>query len=193
MYSPLFDHIRKYVSLDAAEAEDLTACLHHRTLKKKEFLFSESQLCSANYFVLQGCLRLFFTDESGTEHIIQFGLENWWITDQQSLDWQQPSHFNLQAIEASSVAILDRAHLATTFPSLLDRIPSLDRYFRLIAQRAFAASQQHRYFVHNLTGEERYHQFVNAFPEFIQRIPQYMVASYLGFTPEFISKIRGRK
>jgi CRP/FNR family transcriptional regulator len=189
MYSSLITHIRKFVHLTDAEAETLMATLHYRTLKKKEYLFKEQQLCLANYFVLQGCLRLYFIDDAGTEHIIQFGIENWWITDQQSLDWQQPSHFNLQAIEPAEVAILDRS----IYPLLFDQIPSLDRYFRHIAQRAFAASQQHRYFAHNLTGEERYHQFVTLFPEFIQRIPQYMIASYLGFTPEFISKIRRRK
>jgi len=188
-FTSLIAHIRKYVRLDDREAGLLADSLLFRSVKKKEFLLKEQQVCEANYFVLKGCLRLYFIQETGAEHIIQFGIENWWITDQQSLDWQQPSHFYLQAVEATGLAVLDRA---ATEP-LLDQIPCLDRYFRLIAQRAFAASQQHRYFAQNLSGEERYYQFARSFPDFIQRIPQYMIASFLGFTPEFISKIRRRK
>jgi len=188
-FAPLIAHIRKYVHLDDREAGLLGDSLQFRSVKKKEFLLKEQQVCQANYFVLKGCLRLYFLQETGAEQIIQFGIENWWITDQQSLDWQQPSHFYLQAVEATGLAVLDR----TAAPDLLDQIPCLDRYFRLIAQRAFAASQQHWYFVQNLSGEERYHHFARSFPDFIQRIPQYMVASFLGFTPEFISKIRRRK
>jgi CRP-like cAMP-binding protein len=177
------------VHLDDREARLLADSLQFRSVRKKEFLLKEQQVCQANYFVLKGCLRLYFIQENGTEQIIQFGIENWWITDQQSLDWQQPSHFYLQAIEATGLAVLER----TTAADLLGQVPCLDRYFRLIAQRAFAASQQHRYFAQNLSGEARYHQFARTFPDFIQRIPQYMVASYLGFTPEFISKIRRRQ
>jgi len=188
-FAPLIAHIRKYVRLDDREADLLADALQFRSVKKKEFLLKEQQVCEANYFVLKGCLRLYFIQETGAEQIIQFGIENWWITDQQSLDWQQPSHFYLQAVEATGLAILDR----TTAAALLDRIPCLDRYFRVIAQRTFAASQQHRFFAQNLSGEERYHQFARSFPDFIQRIPQYMIASFLGFTPEFISKIRRRK
>jgi CRP-like cAMP-binding protein len=188
-FTPLIAHIRKYVHLDDREAGLLADSLQFRSVKKKEFLLKEQQVCETNYFVLKGCLRLYFIQETGAEQIIQFGIENWWITDQQSLDWQQPSHFYLQAVEATELAVLDR----TTATTLLDQIPCLDRYFRLIAQRAFAASQQNRYFVQNLSGEERYHQFARGFPDFVQRIPQYMIASFLGFTPEFISKIRRRK
>ncbi|HEY4289006.1 MAG TPA: Crp/Fnr family transcriptional regulator [Puia sp.] len=181
-------HIRRFVSLTAEEENILANALRYKKVRKKEFLLREQEVCAANHFVLKGCFRMYFIQENGVEQIIQFAIENWWITDYQSLDWQVPSRFYIQAIEPSEVAALDHGIIA----GLCDQIPKLDRYFRLIVQRAFAASQQNLLFIYTFSGEERYHHFNEAFPEFIQRVPQYMVASYLGFTPEFVSKIKSR-
>jgi len=186
MYDPLLTHIRKFVSLSGEEENAFTGVLRHKKLRKKEFLLKEQQVCSANYFVLKGCFRMYFIQDNGVEQIIQFAIENWWITDYQSLDWQQPSRFYIQAIEASEIAILDHSVTA----GICNRVPLLDRYFRLIVQRAFAASQQNLLFIYTFSGEERYHHFNEAFPTFIQRVPQYMIASFLGLTPEFVSKIK---
>ena len=188
-FASLIAHVRKYVDLDDQEAAVLTTHVRHRQLKKKEFLLREGQICTANYFVLKGCVRMYFIREDGVEQITQFAIENWWITDFQSLDWQQPSRFYIQSIEPAGLAVLDR----DSIPLLCDRLPQIDRYLRLVVQRAFAAAQQHRFFMQSDTSEERYLRFTNGFPEFIQRIPQYMVASYLGFTPEFISKLKSRR
>ncbi|HTI89151.1 MAG TPA: Crp/Fnr family transcriptional regulator [Puia sp.] len=189
MYESLFAHIRKFVPLSQEDEDILHSSLRYKKLRKKEFLLKEGEVCGANHFVLKGCFRMYFIQESGVEQIIQFAIENWWMTDFQSLDWQQPSHYYIQAVEASEIAILDSRVTA----EVCDRIPKLDRYFRLIVQRAFAASQQNLLFIYTFSGEERYHHFNAAFPEFVQRVPQYMVASYLGFTPEFVSKIKGRR
>jgi CRP/FNR family transcriptional regulator, anaerobic regulatory protein len=188
-FDPLFIHIRKYIALDDEQAAELAGQLRYRKVKKKEWLLSEQQVCSVNYFVLRGCLRMYFIREDGVEQIIQFAIENWWLTDYQRFDWQQPSRFYIQAVEVSELILLDRDSL----PSLCDRLPLLDRYFRLVTQRAFAAAQQNLYYIYSSTGEERYRRFATTFPEFVQRIPQYMVASYLGFTPEFVSKIRRKR
>jgi len=188
-FAALITHINKFVPLTAEDIPTVTAALRYKKVKKKEWLLREQQVCTANYFVLHGCLRMYFIREDGVEQITQFAIENWWLTDFQSLDWRQPSRFNIQAIEATELAILDR----DAFTNLCDRLPLVDRYFRLVVQRAFAATQQNLFYIHSSTGEERYRHFATSFPEFVQRIPQYMVASYLGFTPEFVSKIRARK
>ncbi|HWB94587.1 MAG TPA: Crp/Fnr family transcriptional regulator [Puia sp.] len=188
-FAPLIAHIRKYVSLDEREAALLSSMVRYKKIKKKEFLLREQQVCTANYFVLSGCLRMYFIREDGVEQITQFAIENWWITDYQSLDWQEPSRFYIQSIESSDLAIFDR----DTIPLLCDRLPQIDRYLRLVVQRAFAAAQQYRFFILADSSEERYRRFTTGFPQFIQRIPQYMVASYLGFTPEFISKLKARR
>ena len=188
-YAPLIAHIRKFVPLDDEQAAMLTAALRYKKLKKKEFLLREQHVCTDYYFVLNGCLRMYFIREDGVEQITQFAIENWWMTDFQSFEGQQPSRFYIQTVEATGLAILDR----DAFAEVCDRLPPMDRYFRLVVQRAFAAAQQNLFFIYSSTGEERYRRFSTSFPEFVQRIPQYMVASYLGFTPEFISKIKSRR
>ncbi len=187
-YDPLLAHVRKFIPLEAEEVTALTNALRYKKVKKKEFLLREQQVCTANYFVLSGCLRMYFIREDGVEQITQFAIENWWLTDFQSLDWQQPSRFYIQTIETAELAILDR----DTLSALFDHLPLLERYFRLVVQRAFAAAQQNLFFIYSSTGEERYRRFSTSFPQFVQRIPQYMIASYLGFTPEFVSKIKSR-
>ena len=177
------------MSLNEQEAAVLTSFLRPKHIRKKDYLLREGEVCTANYFVLKGCLRMYFIREDGVEQITQFAIENWWMTDFQSLDWRQPTRFCIQSIEPSSLAVLDRDNIAP----LCDRLPQIDRYLRLVVQRAFAAAQQHRFYLLADTSEERYLRFTTGFPEFIQRIPQYMVASYLGFTPEFISKLKSRR
>jgi CRP/FNR family transcriptional regulator len=189
MYSALVTHIRKFVVFSEEDADRLTNNLRYKKIKKKEFLLKEEQICTANYFILKGCLRMYFIQENGLEQIVQFGIENWWITDYQSLDWQRPSHFYIQAIEPSEIAVLDHS----VNLELFDKIPALDRYFRVIVQRAYAASQQRVRFIYSFSGAERYHHFCDSFPWFMQRVPQYMVASYLGLSPEFVSKIKNRR
>ena len=189
MFAPLITHVRKFVPLDDEEAAVLTTALRYKKAKKKELLLREQQVCTANYFVLSGCLRMYFIREDGVEQITQFAIENWWMTDFQSFEGQHPSRFYIQAIEPTELAILDR----DAFSAICDRLPSMDRYFRLVVQRAFAAAQQNLFFIYSSTGEERYRRFSTSFPQFVQRIPQFMVASYLGFTPEFISKIKSRR
>ena len=188
-YAPLITHIRKFVPLDDEQAAALTAALRYKKLNKKDFLLREQHVCTDYYFVLSGCLRMYFIREDGVEQITQFAIENWWMTDFQSFEGQQPSRFYIQTVEATGLAILDR----DAFTEVCDRLPPMDRYFRLVVQRAFAAAQQNLFFIYSSTGEERYRRFSTSFPEFVQRIPQYMVASYLGFTPEFVSKIKSRR
>ena len=189
IYKPLLEHIRKFVSLNNEEESVLLSYVSHKKLKKKELLLEQGQICTGNYFILEGCFFLFMTDESGTEQVVQFGIENWWITDYVSMDSQKPSKFNIRAIEDSAVAVLDKSRQ----DELFQRIPQLERYFRVILQRAFSATLQRIQFIFSMTGEERYRHFNNLFPAFVQRVPQYILASYLGFTPEFLSKIRAKK
>jgi CRP-like cAMP-binding protein len=188
MYAPLLAHIARYVTLTAAEADLLISYLRPQSIARKGFLLTEGQVCPANYFVLRGCLRTYFTTEKGTEQTIQFGIENWWLTDYASLDGRTPSQFFIQAVEATEVVVLHQHVQEEVFAQL----PQLERYFRLVLQRAVAAAQFRVKLLFSLSGEARYYHFNNAFPGFVQRVPQYMLASYLGFTPEFLSKIRAR-
>ncbi|MDB5255441.1 MAG: cAMP-binding protein [Chitinophagaceae bacterium] len=189
MYTALLQHIQRFVSLTEEEIHVLASYLTEKKPSKKEFLFQEGQVCTANYFVAKGCLRLYYVNDKGIETIVQFAIENWWISDYQSLERQIPSPFYLQAIESSTVIVLEKQ----VQEELLTKSPSLERYFRIVAQRAYGAAQMRIKYISELSGEERYVQFTESFPDFVQRIPQYMLASYLGFTPEFLSKLRAKK
>lgn len=185
----LFRHIARFARLEAADKELLASSLRERTVKKKEYLLKEGQVCTANYFIVKGCFRMYYVNDKGVDQIIQFGIDNWWITDYMSYETAKPSLFYIQAVEASELLVWDKS----VEESLLQQIPALERYFRLILQRTVAAGQQRSKYNSDFSGEERYRHFQDNFPEFIQRVPQYMLASYLGFTPEFLSKIRAGK
>lgn len=185
----LISHIQKYLLLDPEEISLIEEELVNLEIKRKITLLKEGQVCQSFFFVEKGCLRAFFISEKGAEHTCQFAIENWWITDYMSLDNQRPSQFSIQSAEPSRIIILSREKQAL----LLGRIPKLERYFRLIAQRSFAASQSRIKYLFSQSGVERYRHFAASFPEFLQRVPQYMLASYLNISAEFLSKIRAGK
>jgi len=188
MVDLLLTHIARYVALSPAESDVLLGYLRVQTIARKELLLSEGQVCTANYFVLRGCLRMYFFTDKGTEQTSQFGIENWWLSDYASLDSRKPSQFLIQAVEPTEVVVFEQGVEEEVFR----RLPQLERYFRLVLQRAVGATQFRIKLLFSLSGEARYRHFNKSFPGFVQRVPQYMLASYLGFTPEFLSKIRAR-
>jgi CRP/FNR family transcriptional regulator, anaerobic regulatory protein len=189
MFPVLLTHIRRFVQLSDEEAALLLTLVQYKEVKKKEYLLNYGQVCTANYFIAKGCLRLFVINEKGNEQIVQFGIENWWMTDYDSFEDQKPSRFYIQAVEDAELIKLGKKER----DELIDKVPKMERYFRIILQKAYTASQRRLQYIFSISGEERYYQFSEAFPGFVQRIPQYMLASYLGLTPEFISKIRAKK
>ncbi|MFC1224401.1 Crp/Fnr family transcriptional regulator [Pedobacter sp. BG31] len=189
MGSALHQHINKFINLNKDEQEILASFLQFISVKKKGFLLEQGQTCRSNYFVVKGCLRLYFIDLKGTKQTTQFAIENWWITDLTSFLFQEQSEFYIQAAESTEVIAIENHH----YDEMFHKLPKLERYFRLILQKNHQASQRRIKFLYSQTAEERYRNFNRLFPEFVQRVPQYMLASYLGFTPEFLSKIRAKK
>lgn len=185
----LANHINRFSAIGVDGKKILGKHIRFIEVKSKEHLLKVGQVCTANHFVVKGCFRMYSYTDKGTEQIIQFGIENWWITDYTSLESKQPSLFNIQALERGIVGVLDRREQDELFIQL----PGLERYFRYVLQRAYAATLMRVHFIFSESGEQRYRNFNSSFPEFVQRIPQYMLASYLGFTPEFLSKIRSKK
>lgn len=181
-------HLRKFVDIDEEEFAEILSYFTVLEVGKKENLLAEGGMCKSCFFVLSGCLRMFFINEKGVEQTTQFAIENWWITDNMAYEHEQPSAFYIQAVENSQVMILHRY----SQEELLQQFPKMERYFRFIYQRAYAASQRRIKFLYEFTREELYHHFNDHYPEFVQRIPQYLIASYLGFTPEYLSEIRSK-
>lgn len=186
MHKALLQHIEKLITLEPSEIDILESCLSTSTIKKKELVLQEGQVCNTLYFIIKGCMRQYIINSKGSEQTLQFGIENWWITDYLSYHNHIPSHFYIQAVEKSEVIALEKSTLDT----ILIQIPKLERYFRIVAQKSFGAAQMRIKFLFTMSAEERYHHFYGLHPEFVQRVPQYMLASYLDFSAEFMSKIR---
>lgn len=189
MGNALLDHIDKFVKLNEAEAALIASHIAFHSFKKKAHLLEAGQICNMQYFVVSGCCRSYIINEKGGEQTTQFAIENWWITDYLGFESQRPSHFFIQAVENTEVIAISKQNMDL----LLEKIPKLERYFRIIMQKAFGASQVRIEYLFTMSAEERYNHLNNLFPEFVQRVPQYMIATYLDFSPEFMSKIRARK
>jgi CRP-like cAMP-binding protein len=189
MHEPFFQHIKKFVNIPD---EDLPGILSHfqvLKVKKKQNLLENGMVCRTNYFVVKGCLRMFFINDKGTEQTTHFAIENWWISDYLAFQNQKESEFFIQAVENAEVLAID----FQAQEKLLMEYPVMERYFRCVYQKAFAASQLRVKYMYDFSKEDLYLHFEKWFPEFVQRIPQYLVASYLGFTPEYLSEIRKKR
>ncbi len=189
IYHQIIDHINRYVNLTPEEEVVVCSALQLINVKKKALITEPGKICKGEYFVLTGLLRQYYINKKLNEQIVQFALEGWWMTDHESLINNTSGTTYIQTVENSEILFLSSENKII----LLQTVPKLEVYFRLMMQKAFIALQRRIGFLFNQTDEERFHNFSNAYPGFIQRIPQYMLASYLGFTPQFLSRIRARK
>lgn len=132
---------------------------------------------------------MYFIDNKLNEQITQFALERWWMADFFSFMDDKPSSYFIQTIEKSEILAIN----SYSYEEMFRELPQMERYFRIIMQRALAASQLRNKLVYEMSKEEFYQHFSNSFPDFIQRVPQYMIASYLGLTPQYVSELRKKK
>ena len=189
MTDQLQQHIQKLITISAADLALIPNYFRPIEVAKKEDLLREGQLCKENYFVVTGCLRLFFISDTGVEHTIQFALENWWLSDYAAFATGEPSVFGIQAVELSHILAITRDDQE----AMLARIPVMERYFRKVHERVHAATQFRMKVMYGQSREELYRDFSRRFPAFVQRVPQYLLASYLGFTPQYLSQIRKKR
>lgn len=183
-------HIAKYIDLNEGEFEALFDYFKVIHIRKKENLEMHTPaVFQHNYFVIKGCLHMYFLTEKGDQQSVQFAIENWWINDPLSLYHQKESEFQLQAVEKSTVLAISQSDQE----SLLIEIPKLERYFRVMNQIGFGAALYRIKYMYEASKAERYFQFVERYPQFAQRVPpQYLIASFLGLTPEYVSEIRAK-
>jgi CRP-like cAMP-binding protein len=182
-------HIAKFVEISDKDFGEILSYFRVIEAGKKKNLLTEGTICKSNFFVSKGCLRMFFVNEKGVEQTVQFALENWWIADYTSFSSQKPAEFYIQAVEKSEVLALD----FLSQEKMLNQFPKMERYFRSVHQRAHAAYQFRVRTLYELSREELYRNFNKHYPEFVQRIPQYLLASFLGLTPEYLSEIKSKR
>ncbi|WP_305983307.1 Crp/Fnr family transcriptional regulator [Roseivirga thermotolerans] len=186
--APLIDYMQKFVELEPQEVEIIQKHTSLRNYLKGQFVVQQGDVCRHESFVVEGCLRTFYVDEKGQEHTVMFAIENWWTADLGSFLTQTPAHYNVQCLENTKV--IQFSH--TNLENLYLQVPKMERFFRIILQRAYVASERRLVRSYSLTAKERYLKFRQDYPLIEQRVPQYMIASYLGITKEFLSKIRNQ-
>ena len=181
-------HLEKFIKISDEEFDSIFSYFQILEVKKKENLMSENQISKYKYFVIKGCLRKFFVNEKGVEQTTEFAIENWWIADNFAFEQQSRSRFNIQAVENAIIIVID----FQSQEKLLENHPVMEKYFRMVYQRAYAAAEKRIRYLYEMSKEEYYIHFNNLYPWFTQRIPQYLLASFLGFTPEYLSEIRAK-
>jgi CRP-like cAMP-binding protein len=186
MYDLILRNIGRFIHLNAAEEAFFISLLNVQHLPKKEFLVREGFRTRHQYFVNKGCLRTYFCGRDGLEHNVQFSPEDWWTGDMYSLLQRKPARFNVVALEDSELLSIFQDDL----DALYIRIPKFERYFRHLLQNAFVALQERILSSMSETASERYLHFRKKYPHLDKRIPQHQIASYLGITPESLSRVR---
>lgn len=181
-------HFDRYLALDMGERNALKERSRVRRLKKRGFLLQEGEVCRSYSFVVEGCLRMFEIDEKGVEHNLQFAQENEWIVDIGSFHAEKPSSLFIEALEPSTVVCIEHADLL----HLYTEHPKFDRNFRVIIEDQFVELQQRMLRRNASSAEQRYAHFVEQHPALVARVPNAHIASYLGVTPEFLSRLKAK-
>ncbi|MEN0053397.1 MAG: Crp/Fnr family transcriptional regulator [Mucilaginibacter sp.] len=179
-------HVEKICSFRIDNASLIEPFFEHRVYKKKELLLTEGHRCFEKFFIVKGCVQLCYLKENGTEQTIDFAIENWWISDFMAFPTGGIAQFSIRAVETTEVLCITADHQQR----LLKQVPEMDGYFHIIFQRSYAATQMRIRYLYEFSKEELYLNFLQRFPFFTQRVPQYLLASFLGFTPEYLSELR---
>ncbi len=185
---PLLKYINNYVSLTKEEETFLVSKVIYRKYLKGQYLVQHGDVCKYTCFVISGCTKTFYMDDLGQEHIMMFSIEDWWTSDMGSFINQTPADFNIQFLENTELIMFSYEAME----DLYNHIPKLERFFRQVIEKAFIASQKRIVRNLSMTAKDKYLYFKNQYPQIEYRIPQYMVASYLGITKEFLSKIKSQ-
>ena len=187
MHPRLLKNISKYVRLNPEEEKLLETFWTEKTLGKGDFLLRNGEVCRTDNFVVRGALKAFYINsENGKEEILYLAIDEWWATDIESFQKQRPSIYSIQAIKETTLLQIRY----DSFQAMLHQIPKLERFFRIILEN-YLGSLQRRIILNKVDdAEQRYFEFLEQYPEIAEKVPQYLIASYLGISAEFLSRIR---
>lgn len=186
MYELFFKNMTEKVKLTRDQQQMIRQYLVPKKIRKNQYLLQEGDVAKYAAFVEKGALRAYSVDEKGTEHIIQFAFEGWTISDMYSYMTGEPATYNIDALEDSELVLLNKS----AQEEILQRVPEYEEYIRLQLTGAFMSMQKRITSMLSLTLEERYIQLTQLYPSLVQRVPQRMIASYMGLTPETLSRVR---
>ena len=188
LHKGLLSNIGRYVQLSELEAEQITSIAKPSRVKRRQFIDQPGYVSKYRNYIVQGTFRSFFLDHEGKEHTVQIAMEDWFVSDFYSYITQTPATLFVEALEDALLLQMRYEEIEV----LCKKIHSLSEYFRVTTERAFAFSRHRALSTISKSSEERYLELQNQYPEMIQRLPQKIIASYLGMSPEFLSKIRKR-
>lgn len=191
MMSSLKLNIEKTIGepITDSEFEELSKLTFEKSFDKKEFLIEEGNICNYLYFIEQGSCYSYIADNKGEKHAVQFALEGYWISDLYSFYSERKAIYNVETLEPVKALLLNR----DSFEKACRASPLIDRFFRILIQNAYVALQYRLAKTNSEDAEHRYTEFSKLYPDFTQRIPQYLVASYLGIKPQSLSRIRNER
>lgn len=185
----LVQHLQQTIALNEKEIQRISEVAEIVLLKRKELLLQPGQLSQHMRFIAQGSARCYYLDENTQEHTLQIGVEEWWINDLYSFLTQKESKLFIQSIEPATIVQISRENLE----QLYAEIPAISTFFRLKIQSAYVALQERT--IEHMSADvfTRYQRFIKEYRNIEQRVPQYMIASYLGVTPEFLSYLKKKQ
>lgn len=186
MFNVLLAHIQEKVTLSVGDVDLLKSFFIPKKLRKRQYILQEGDVCKYLMFVEKGLLRMYHVDDKGAEHMIQFAWEGWWMADTYSFLSGDISQYNIDAIEDAELLMITLPN----FEAMLLQLPVMERYFRILFQNNIISKERRLINTISYSAEEKYKRLVANHPEMIQRIPQNLIASYLGLTPETLSRIR---
>ena len=185
-YLSFLNYINNYIDLTEKEIAFLRSNTNYKKYLKGHYIVQQGAVCKHTNFIISGCTKNFYVDQQGQEHIVTFAIENWWSADLSSFITQTPSDFNVKCIEATEVIQFTYQNQDEIFQN----IPKMETLFRKLLEKALVSSQKRIVNNFSLSAKDQYLYFKKQFSTIEQRVPQYMVASYLGISKEFLSKIK---
>jgi CRP-like cAMP-binding protein len=188
MYSVFQKYMDGKIVLQQEQSDWIRSLSAVKKLRKHKYLLQEGDVCKHHAFVSKGCLRSYSVDGGGVEHIVKFATETWWIADRHSMETGEPAKLNIDAVEDSEVVLISKQD----FDLICQQVPAFNEMINTLLQRAYVSLQNRMLASISLTASEKYENFLQSYPEFALRIPQSMIASYLGISPETLSRVRNQ-
>ncbi|NML41919.1 Crp/Fnr family transcriptional regulator [Chitinophaga sp. G-6-1-13] len=186
MFEQIDQFVNRIITLTPEERQLFHSLLKFRRVRKRTYLLQEGEICDFEAYIVKGCIRTYYLSDDGTETILSFAIEDWWVSDTYSFTEQTPSNMFIESLEDCELLIIDRKSKA----ALYEKIPKFETLFRLLIQRSLFALQRRFHSLVSQTAEQRYLAFIEKYPQVVQRVPQNQIARYLGVSPEFLSKVR---
>jgi CRP-like cAMP-binding protein len=188
----MFDVFQQYISRQTTitdqEFDLIQSVSTLKKLRKRQFLLQEGDTWQNNAFVCKGCVRTYRIDSKGLEHILNFAIEGWWTGDREALLTGNPAKSTIDVLEDSVILLINKEN----FEMLCHKIPAFNELVNTILERSFVASQNRIHANISFTAEEKYVNFIKTYPTIYNRVPQHMIASFLGLTPEMLSRVRSK-